>query len=50
MKFLRDGERRCRHCLMQMSEEDIAKLTLPELIELIQRLLEEIEVRAMELT
>ena len=35
---------------MQMSEEDIAKLTLPELIELIQRLLDEIEVRAMELS
>ena len=46
---LKDGERQCRHCLMQMSEEDIARLTIPELIELIQRLLEEIEVRAMEL-
>lgn len=32
-----------------MNDEDITKLTLPELIELIQRLLEEIEVRAMEL-
>ena len=49
MMSLKDGERQCRHCLMQMSEEDIARLTIPELIELIQRLLEEIEVRAMEL-
>lgn len=47
---LRGGERQCRHYLMQMSEEDIAKLTLPELIELIQRLLDEIEIRAMELS
>lgn len=50
MKSLRDGERRCRLFLTQMSEEQIAKMTLPELIELIQRLLEEIEVRAMELS
>ena len=47
---LRGGERRYRHCLMQMSEEDIARLTIPELIELIQRLLNEIEIRAMELS
>ena len=33
-----------------MTDEDIAKLTLPEIIELIQRLLDEIEIRAMELT
>lgn len=33
-----------------MNDEDIAKLTLPELIELIQRLLEEIEAMAMELS
>jgi hypothetical protein len=32
-----------------MNDEDIAKLTLPELIELIQRLLDEVEVRTMEL-
>ena len=50
MKSLRDGERRCRLFLTQMSEEQIAKMTLPELIELIQRLLAEIEVRAMELS
>ena len=50
MMSLKDGGRQCRHCLMRMSKEDIAKLTLPELIELIQRLLDEIEVRAMELS
>jgi len=33
-----------------MNDEDIAELTLPELIELIQRLLDEVEVRAMELS
>ena len=49
MMSLKDGERRCRHCLMQMSEEDIARLTIPELIELVHRILEELEVRAMEL-
>lgn len=49
MKSLRDGECRCKLFLTQMSDEDIARLTIPELIELIQRLLEEIEVRAMEL-
>lgn len=32
-----------------MNDEDISKLALPELIELIQRLLDEVEVRAMEL-
>ena len=32
-----------------MNDEDITKLTLPELIELIQRLLDEVEVRTMEL-
>ena len=31
-----------------MTDEDIAKLTLPELIELVQRLLDDVEVRAME--
>lgn len=35
---------------MQMSEEDVARLTIPELIELIHRLLEELEVRTMELS
>ena len=50
MKFLRGGERRYRLFLMQMSEEDIARLTISELTELIRRLLEEIEVRAMELS
>ena len=50
MKSLRDGERRCRLFLTQMSEEDIAQLTIPELIELIHRLLDELEVRAMELS
>lgn len=33
-----------------MTDEDIAKLTLPELIELVQRLMDEVEIRAMELT
>ena len=33
-----------------MNDEDIARLTIPELTELIRRLLEEIEVRAMELS
>ena len=46
---LKDGERQYRHCLMQMSDEDIARLTIPELIELIHRLLDEVEVRMMEL-
>ena len=49
MMSLKDGERQCRHCLMQMSEEDIARLTIPELIDLVHRILEELEVRAMEL-
>lgn len=33
-----------------MTDEDIAKLTLPELLELIQKLLNEVELRAMQLT
>ena len=49
MMSLKDGGRQCRHCLMQMSEEDIARLTISELIELIQKLLDEVEVRTMEL-
>lgn len=32
-----------------MTDEDIAKLTLPELLELIQKLLNEVELRAMQL-
>lgn len=32
-----------------MNDEDIARLTIPELIELIRRLLDEVEVRSMEL-
>lgn len=31
-----------------MSDEQIGKLTMPELIELIKRLLDEIEIRSME--
>lgn len=31
-----------------MSDKDIAAITLPELIDLVKRLLEEIELRAME--
>lgn len=48
MMSLKDGEHRCRLFLTQMSEEDIARLTISELTEFIRRLLEEIEVRAME--
>ena len=33
-----------------MNDEEIARLSLPELVELIGRLLEAIEVRTMELT
>lgn len=32
-----------------MTDEDIAKLTLPELIELLRRLLNEVQIRAMQL-
>ena len=31
-----------------LSDEEIAKITLPELIELVRRLLDEIETRAMQ--
>jgi len=31
-----------------MSDEQIARLTLPELIDLIKRLIEEVEIRAMQ--
>ena len=50
MMYRRDGGKQCRNCLTQMSDEQIAKLTLPELIELIKRFLEEVEVRAMEVS
>lgn len=33
-----------------LNDEDIARLTLPELIEMLYRILEEIQLRAMELT
>ena len=33
-----------------MSDEDISRLTLPALIELLHRIAEEIELRAMQLT
>lgn len=33
-----------------MTDEQISRLTLPELIKLIKQLLEEVETRAMELT
>lgn len=33
-----------------MTDKEIAKLSLPELIELVKRLMEEIELRYMELT
>jgi len=31
-----------------MSDEQIARLSLPELLELIKRLIEEVEIRAMQ--
>lgn len=31
-----------------MTDEQIAKLTLPELIDLIKRLMDEVEIRAMQ--
>lgn len=31
-----------------MTDEQIARLTLPELIDLIKRLIEEVEIRAMQ--
>lgn len=33
---------------MRMSDEQIARLSLPELFELIKRLIEEVEIRAMQ--
>ena len=36
--------------MKMLSDEEIAKLTLPELIEVLYRIAEEIELRAMELT
>jgi len=33
-----------------MTDEQISRLTLPELIELLQRISEEIEIRVMKLT
>ena len=44
----RGGEHRCRLSSTQMSDEQIARLTLPELIDLIKRLIEEVEIRAMQ--
>ena len=49
MTCLRSGGRLFRSCWMpMMTDEEIAALTLPELIELIIRLLEETELRCME--
>lgn len=45
----RGGEHRCRLFLMQMSEEQIAKMTVSQIVELIKRLAEELEIRTMEL-
>lgn len=50
MTCLKGGEVLCRHFWMKMSDEDIARLSLPELTELIRRLTEEIEIRVTELT
>lgn len=39
-----------RHCLMRMmSDEQISRLTVSEIIELIKRLIEELELRFMQL-
>ena len=46
---LRDGRRQSWHCLKQMSDEQIARLTTSEIKELIERLLDEIEIRLMQL-
>lgn len=50
MMCLKGGEVLCRHFWVKMSDEEIARLTISELADLIRRLLEEIEIRAMELT
>ena len=48
---LKGGGRRYRSCLTQtMSDEQIARMTISELTDLIKRLLDEIEIRAMELS
>ena len=44
----RSGVRRFRYCWMRMTDEQIGRLSIPEIIDLIRRLLEEIEVRSME--
>lgn len=49
MMSLRGGERQCRLFLTQMSEEQIAKMTISQIVELIKRLAEELEIRTMEL-
>ena len=33
-----------------MKDEDISRLSLPELIEILHRIIEEIEIRVMEIT
>lgn len=50
MTCLKGGEVLCRHFWTKMSDEEITRLSLPELAELIRRLTEEIEIRVMELT
>ena len=44
----KDGEQKYRLFSTRMSDEQIARLTPPELIELIKRLIEEVEIRAMQ--
>ena len=43
----RDGGSRCRLCWVQMTDEEIAMLTAPELIELINRLMEALQLVIM---
>lgn len=42
------GGLRYRRCWMKMTDREIVKLTVPEILDLIRRLLEEIEIRAMQ--
>lgn len=48
MKCRKDGERPCRSCSTQMSDEEISRKSVPELIELAKRIMDEIEIRAMQ--
>ena len=50
-KCQKDGVKPYKRCLVQtMSDEQIARLTVSEIIELIKRLTDELELRLMQLT